>query len=205
MIMEKMHFPTGESLNKKGAKRVARLTDEEIMLSVKADRVEKLAILFERHHVKVYNYLLRLTGDRIASQDLVQEIFYRILKYRESFRGDSKFLVWMYQIARNIHLDYLRKQRNHLPLEDRWDADATPTPGPAAIAEQNDDISLLHQALDRLPVQKKELIILSRFQNLKYREIAQMLGCSLDSIKVNIYRAIRELREHYANLKGGLT
>lgn len=183
---------------------MAHLTDEEIMLSVKDDKVEMLAILFERHHVKLYNFLLRLTGDRGTSEDLVQEIFYRILKYRRSYRGESKFLVWMYQIARNIHIDHLRKHKNSIPLEERWNDEPAPTSSPAAISEQQEDISLLHQALSKLPEKKKEILILSRFQNLKYREIAELLECSLDSIKINVHRAINELREHYSNLKGGL-
>ncbi len=174
------------------------------MLSVKADRVEMLAILFERHHVKLYNFFLRLTGDRGTSEDLVQEIFYRILKYRGTYRGESKFLVWIYQIARNVHIDFLRKHKKDIPLEEKWNDEPAPTSTPAAVSEQQEDIALLHQALNKLPQKKKEIIILSRFQNLKYREIAELLECSLDSIKINMHRAIKELREHYANLKGGL-
>ena len=75
------------------------MQDEEIMSSVKKGSVNMLAILFERYHVKLYNYFLRLTGDKGISEDLTQEVFLRILKYRDTFRHESKFTTWMYQIA----------------------------------------------------------------------------------------------------------
>lgn len=65
--------------------------DEQVMAQVRDGRVEMLAILFERHHVRLFNFFLRLTASRSASEDLVQEVFLRMLKYRHTYRGDSKF------------------------------------------------------------------------------------------------------------------
>jgi len=94
------------------------LTDTQVMENVRDGKIEQLAILFERHHVPLFNFLVRLTGSRQVSEDLVQEIFCRILKYRHSYRGTSKFTTWLFQIARNAHIDHLRKQKSTYPLEE---------------------------------------------------------------------------------------
>ena len=83
------------------------MTDNQVMLDVREGKVEKLAILFERHHVALFNFFLRLTGNRAASEDLVQDVFTRILKYRATYMGEDRFTVWMYKIARNAHIDSL--------------------------------------------------------------------------------------------------
>lgn len=180
------------------------LSDEDVMISVKEDKVEMLAILFERHHHKLFNFLWRLTGDKTTSEDMVQEIFFRILKYRHTFRGESKFLVWIYQIARNVHIDHLRKYKKEFSLEDSWEEEVSPDLQPGEVLEKDQDLNLLHNALNLLPVKKKEILVLSRFQNLKYREIAELLQCSIEAVKINVHRAIKELRKNYLNLKGGV-
>ena len=181
-----------------------KLTDQEVMMKVKEGKIEMLAILFERHHVKMYNFLLRLTRDRSASEDMVQDIFFRILKYRSTYRGESKFIVWLYQIARNIHVDYLRKYKKEVSIEDRWEEEIDPGIQPSEKMEYDQDLKLLHAALNKLPLKKKEILVLSRFQNLKYREIAELCQCSIESVKTTIHRAIKELRNNYINLQGGL-
>jgi RNA polymerase sigma-70 factor (ECF subfamily) len=177
--------------------------DEQVMTQVGAGRVELLAILFERHHVRLFNFFLRLTADRSLSQDLTQEVFLRILKYRQSYRGESKFSTWMYQIARNLHIDQLRSRRPELPIDDIYEECACPQPSPAQEAEAGQDSDLLARALERLPLRKREVLLLSRFQNMKYAEIADMLACSVESVKVQVHRSLKELRRHYLELQGG--
>lgn len=179
-------------------------SDEDIMILVKEDKVEMLAILFERHHLRLYNFLLRLTGNKHTSEDMVQEIFFRILKYRHTYRGESKFLVWMYKIARNVHVDHLRKYKKEFSLDDNWKEEVSPGPQPAEVLEKDQDLTLLHDALNQLSIRKKEILLLSRYQNLKYREIADLLQCSIEAVKINVHRAMKELRKKYLNLKGGV-
>jgi len=96
------------------------MTDVQMMEDVRDGKVEKLAVLFERHHVPLFNFFLRLTGSRSISEDLVQDVFYRILNYRHTYKGQSNFTTWMYQIARNTHIDFLRKKKEELPLDEQW-------------------------------------------------------------------------------------
>jgi RNA polymerase sigma-70 factor (ECF subfamily) len=180
-------------------------SDNTLMEQVKDGQVAKLAILFERHHVMLFNFFLRLTGRRGPSEDLVQDVFVRILKYRATYRSESKFSVWMYQIARNAHMDYLRKQKPEVPLGDQFEEPAGAEPPPADRMDAEIDAALLRRALDRLPLRKKEILLLSRYENMKYKDIADLLGCSIETIKTSVHRAIRDLRTIYFELQGGVS
>jgi len=177
--------------------------DEQLMVQVREGRVEMLAVLFERHHVRLFNFFLRLTADRPLSEDLTQELFLRILKYRHTFRGESKFSTWMYQIARNLHIDQLRSHRPEVPIDDLYEEKPSPQPGPAQYAESHQEADLLARALERLPLRKREVLLLSRFQNLKYQEVARLLECSVENVKALVHRSLKELRRHYLELQGG--
>jgi RNA polymerase sigma-70 factor (ECF subfamily) len=177
------------------------MTDEDIMNKVKDGSVQMLAILFERHHVKLYNYFLRLTGNKTNSEDLVQDVFFRILKYRASYRRESKFTTWMYRIGRNVHIDHLKKNKVAVPLEDLWNEEPAADARPDRKTGIEQDTAFLHKALSLLPPAKREILVLSRFQEMKYNDISTVLGCSLASVKTRVHRAIKELRETYVNLK----
>ncbi len=81
------------------------LTDNAIMLKVKNGDLDKLGLLFERHHRSLFGFLFHMTGQRELSEDMVQNVFYRILKYKHAFRGDGEFKTWMYHLARNVMND----------------------------------------------------------------------------------------------------
>ena len=129
-------------------------------------------------------------------------MFLRILKYRNSFRGESKFSTWMYQIGRNAHIDHLRCQRPEIPMDEIWAEEPSPQPLPPQTAESEQEADMLSRALERLPLRKREVLLLSRFQDLKYQEIAGLLKCSVESVKVQVHRSLKELRRHYLELQG---
>jgi RNA polymerase sigma-70 factor (ECF subfamily) len=180
------------------------MTDIQLMESVREGKVEKLAILFERHHVPVFNFFLRLTGNRSISEDLVQEVFYRILNYRATYKGQSKFTTWMYQIARNAHIDFLRKKKEEYPLDDQWNESPSPELSPDEQLQKGQDVFLMREALSKLPLKKREILILSRYQDLKYKEIADLLGCQIGTVKAHVHRAIKDLGKIYLELSGGV-
>jgi RNA polymerase sigma factor (sigma-70 family) len=178
-------------------------TDNELMEDVRDGRVEKLAVLFERYQTMLYNFFLRLTGNRAASEDLVQEVFMRVLKYRAGYIGESRFNIWLFQIARNAHIDHLRKQKTTLPIDEQFVETLSREPRPDAAYEAGQEAELVRRALDRLPAQKREILVLFRFQNLKLREIAELLGCQVGTVKAQVHRALKDLSRIYLELQGG--
>ncbi len=178
--------------------------DDSEMLAVREGDVGRIGTLFERHHKGLFNFFLRLTGSRSVSEDLVQEVFFRMLKYRHTYQPENNFVAWMYRIARNAHVDHTRKWRLELvPDTDQqpWEPPSH-DPDPHQKLEQEQEIVLLRRALGKLPVEKREVLILSRFQNLKYEQIAEILGCEVGTVKVRVYRATRELSEIFFELAG---
>ena len=177
-------------------------TDHQLMLHVREGEVASLGVLFERHHAALFNFFLRLTGNRAASEDLVQEVFFRMLKYRRSYRDQSQFTSWMYQIARHVRFDQASRRTREVRLEEDSDKRASADPAPGETMEKLEEVALLRDALARLPPEKREILVLSRFQKLRYEEIAEILGCEVGAVKVRVYRAVRELRDAFFALQG---
>jgi RNA polymerase sigma-70 factor (ECF subfamily) len=178
---------------------VAELTDEIIMKRVKEGNLAELSVLFERYHVRLYNFMLRLTFDRSVSQDLTQNLFYRVIKYRHTFKEDHSFKSWIYQLARNIHVDFCKQQQKtserYTQVEEYNENFAEEKEG-----FNEDEYVKLEQAMAKLTPEQKEILVLSRFQGLKYEEISSIRDLSVPAIKVQVHRAIKQLREHYFKL-----
>lgn len=172
------------------------------MIQVRDDQVGELGVLFERYHQRLFQFCLRMTGSPQVSEDLVQEVFMRMLKYRHTFHDNSHFLPWMYRMAHNACADHFRKHRRTDPLDESHEAAATTAHdiGIQVELEQAESITLLRRALLKLPVEKREVLILSRFESRKYDEIAELLDCSIGAVKVRVHRAIGELRRSYFEL-----
>jgi RNA polymerase sigma factor (sigma-70 family) len=175
------------------------MSDEELMLQVRNGVGEMLGVLFERYQSPLFNFYLKLTGDRTASEDLVQEVFFRMLKYRQSYRMETGFRAWMYQIARNARVDHMRRRRP----ETSWEPEMSPAFAAPDTAQQSQETALLYRALMRLEEDKREVLVLSRFQDLKYEEIAHLLGCETGTVKTRVHRALKELRDIFHRLQGG--
>lgn len=172
------------------------------MLQVRDGRIDRLGVLFDRHHKMLYNFFLKLSGDRTLSDDLVQEVFLRMLKYRHTYRGESAFRLWMFRIARNAYVDQTRKNGRQLPQAAPGAELASEQPLPSQLFQQAEDARFIKCALDRLSFEKREVLILSRFHYMTYEEIASLLGINLNTVKVRVHRAIHELRAAFLDLTG---
>lgn len=177
-----------------------QVSDEHLMQKVRNGDLDSLAPLFEKYHVKLYNFFLRLTRNKDLSNDLTQNVFRRIISYRESYDTQWKFRSWMYQIARNVHLKHYKE--NKILISDFYE--------PEQIEEDNmssheeDELTIrkhtLYEALNQLSPEQREIIELSRFQGLKYKEISDITGNTVTAIKVKVHRAMHKLRELYFEL-----
>ena len=181
-------------------------TDNSLMARVGAGEVNQLAVLFERHHKPLFRYFVYQTRDKELAEDLVQDVFFRMLRYRASYDPAQSFTAWMYQIARNANIDQAAKRRGEVVnfeeyLEKRPEP-AADQPTQEERLKKTQDVALLRKALDRLPADKRELLVMARFQNLKYEDIAQVLGCEVGTVKVRVFRAVRMLSDVFFELAG---
>ena len=138
-------------------------TDDALMVQVRDGDPEPLAVLFERYQVPLYNYFLRLCGQASTSEDLVQEVFLRVLKYKHTFKGQGQFRAWLFQIARSARADHYRKHGREVELsEEAQDMLASPHPGAHDLLEDEQRAALVRAALDRVACPARAARVRSR-------------------------------------------
>jgi RNA polymerase sigma factor (sigma-70 family) len=176
------------------------IDDHQLMNQVKAGETDKLGLLFEKYHRPLYNLFLWQTRNPSLSEDLVQEVFLRILKYRRSYRGEGQFRTWMFRIAHSTRLDHYRRKKHPTTSMDEGVMIPDESPAPDQIIEDQDRSRMLMQALSQLSEVKREMLILSRFEYMKYEDIAKAMGCRIGTVKSTIHCAVKELAVHYKKL-----
>ena len=179
------------------------LTDNQVMMKVKSGDTADLGILFERYHRMLFRFFYRLNQNAVISEDLVQNVFERILRYRHRFRGDGEFKAWLFQIARNVNYDQVRKKGNRPQetIEDWQDHIIDQSPDQQALMMKKEELDLLQQSLQNLDPEKREIIVLSKLQGLKYRKIGELLGLTEGAVKVKVFRALKALKAEVAKSK----
>lgn len=169
------------------------------MLKVKAGQLDQLGLLFERYKKPLYGYFYRLTSDADVSEDLVQNVFVRMIKYKHTYKGDGKFTTWMYHMARNLFADHYKKEKRmgwkeDPEVTDKYYVNETNAESERIQTEQKD---LLQAALNRLCADKREVVVMSKFQGMRYQDIAVSLEMSESAVKVKVFRALKELKKNY--------
>jgi RNA polymerase sigma factor (sigma-70 family) len=175
---------------------MAAIPDETIMLNVKDGNLSAMSVLFDRYNVKIFNFFLKMGLTRDESQDLTQNLFYRMIKYRNSFKPGSTFKTWIYRIARNLHTDYSLQQKRSRELIIQTES-YSPEVTEETASFPEEDFERLERALSELADTQREILVLSRYQGLKYSEISPIVNQSVPAIKVAVYRAIKQLRVIY--------
>jgi RNA polymerase sigma factor (sigma-70 family) len=176
---------------------VPELSDEKIMLRVREGQLSELTELFERYSTPLYNFFLRLTMDKALSEDLTQNLFYRVLRYRQSFEPASgSFRSWAYRMARNIYADHLR-QEQRVPGGASGSEEGLERVAGQDVPYSEDQFERLDAAMAKLSPDQREILVLSRYQGLKYDEISKLKEISVPAIKVQVYRALRKLKDLY--------
>lgn len=177
------------------------MTDEVIMEAVKNGNLREATLLFERYNKRIFHFLARMTMDRDLAEDLTQNVFLRIIKYRLTYREGASFQAWIYQIARNVFSDHYQSAKNRYSdfvdvekVQDRMaDLDESQA--------QNEKEALLERSMARLTHEQREILILTRFQQMKYEAVAELMDTTVANIKVKVHRALVRLREHYFELE----
>lgn len=177
------------------------MTDEMIMEAVKNGDLKQASLLFERYQKPIYNFLARMTMDRALTEDLTQNVFLRIIKYRGSYREGLRFQSWIYQVARNIFSDHYQKQKNRFSdfVDVEKISEHIPDSDDSKSADEQEQ--LLSRSMEMLSEEQRELLVLTRFQHMKYEDVAIIMNTTVANIKVKVHRAIAKLREHYFQLE----
>lgn len=169
------------------------MTDEQAMRAVASGDLDKAAVLYERYKRPLMGYFYRQFVNGQHAEDLMQQVFFRIIQYRNSFTEGYVFKPWMFRIARNVFLDH-KNQKTSVGLDEIGEVEEEET----YDTEQEEQ---LHKALAKLPVDYREVILLSRYEELKYDEIAEMLQISVSLVKVRVHRGLKILREIYFQME----
>lgn len=179
-------------------------TDEELMRAVQAGDEAAFRLLYRRYERRLLAFLIPYVGDPGLAEDLVQEAFLRVFRGRAAYEPRGAFRTWLFAIARNLALDHLRRRRGSpeaapLPQEEGvagTDPSGMPDPVPDALAVLGgrDAAAALRAALLDLPEADRAVILLSRIEGLRYREIAEILGSTEGAVKVRAHRALITLR-----------
>ncbi|HEX4133406.1 MAG TPA: RNA polymerase sigma factor [Bryobacteraceae bacterium] len=188
-------------------------TDHDRMAAVARGDLSGMNEIYRNRHRPLFRFFYRLTNRQATAEDLVHEVFLRMIRYRHTYQAQvgqaqetdrdppHAFEAWMYRIARNAMADHSRKHRNEIaPGEGELESIASARPTPFETAAKRQDLSLLHRALRELPEDRRELLILARFQGLSYERIGQILGCQAGTVKGRVFRAMKELGSIYSDL-----
>ncbi|MEM1337128.1 MAG: sigma-70 family RNA polymerase sigma factor [Bacteroidota bacterium] len=165
-------------------------TDEALMALVSKGDLEVLKLLFDRHHLHVFNFLHKMCGDRQLSEDLTQDVFYKVIKYRSTY-NNGRFISWLFTIARNgLKTHFSRNHHYHETLEGIAEQ-------PSNAPNNTEEYSQLHLALGMLESSDREVLVLHKLQEVRYPELAEILGSTPGAVKTKVSRALKKLKEIY--------
>ena len=174
-------------------------SDEELMRRVAEGDVDKLGVLFERHYARVHSLCFRLTRRADLADDLAQDTMLRVLRSASTFRGDSAFTTWLFRLAYSACQDHWRRTKRDEHTTDLSEMDDMPSDH--GSTETDERHALLEQALERLAPDRRAVLVLSRYNDLAYDDIARVLDCTPAAARVRAHRALNELREIYRDLE----
>ena len=179
--------------------------DEQLIRWVADGDASCLGTLFERHHRGVYRYCLQMTHSTAMSEDLVQEVFLKVLKKAASFRAEGSCKAWIFNIARNVTFDSLRKAEPESAVEsgDHESAERLiDHRSSEQVAAGHQNLQLLERALAEIPATAREVIWLGRFVFDDYDELARALGCTASAARVRMHRAMQALTSTFTRMNG---
>ena len=181
-------------------------SDVQLMLDVKAGDEQSFELLLRRYTTPLVNFLYRMVRDSAVAEDLAQEVFLRVYRARKDYAPSAKFTTWMFRIATNLALNSVRDNRyrqSEISMDQAVSVgdderrsmevrDLTPTVEQVLVARSRSEMIL--RAIDALPAKQRAAVLLHKYQELDYDEIARILECSDSALKSLLFRAYETLR-----------
>jgi RNA polymerase sigma-70 factor (ECF subfamily) len=182
-------------------------TDAEVMLRVKAGDQSAFEYLVQKYRRPLVNFMYRMARNSAAAEDLAQEVFLRVYRSRESYEASAKFTTWLYRIATNLAVNHARDTRHERPevsvsLDETNDDSSTTTlqlPDGSLTAEQamvqQERLQAIRSKVEALPEQQRLAVIMHKYQQMDYKQIAEVLKKSESATKSLLFRAYETLRD----------
>ncbi len=176
------------------------------MIACRKGDTEALEQLYKRYYKQLYGYVARYLYDPDRAEDIVQEVFFRVYNNRENYEPTAKFSSWVYRIARNLCVDDKRRHwsrrviLNSQMSEDDGGPDFLDFAADRSINARDryvekTDMDIIREAIGSLSDEQREVMLLHKYEGLSYKEIAEILGVTPESVKQRAYRAHMRLRE----------
>jgi len=179
------------------------------MLDVKAGDDASFEPLLQKYRIPLVSFLYRMVRDRAAAEDLAQEVFLRVYRARRRYSPNAKFTTWLFRIATNLALNALRDRRyrqGEISLEQSGENGCRAVdlpdrePGIEQHLMERDRAALIRRAIEALPEKQRAAVLLHKYHELDYEEIARILECSESALKSLLFRAYETLRVELAPL-----
>jgi len=177
-------------------------SDLELMLRVRRGDAASFETLLSRYRVPLMGFLRRMVRDQALAEDLAQEVFLRVYKARERYQPEARFTTWLYRIATNLALNAIRDRKDEVPESGSEEAEGGPVierfVDPQPTVEQQlmkgDRERLIRGAVESLPENQRLAVLLHKYQEVDYRQIAGILRVSESAVKSLLFRAYETLR-----------
>jgi len=183
--------------------------DAELMLRVKEGDGASFGLLLDKHRAPVVHFLYRLVQEQPVAEELAQEVFLRVYRSRSSYEPTAKFTTWLFRIATHLALNWLRDgkyERGQQRLDDSTqDAPARQISDRRPSVEQQMvyEVKLLEvrRAVASLPGKQRAAVLMHKYEEMEYSQIAKVLGCSESAVKSLLFRAYESLRARLAHME----
>jgi RNA polymerase sigma-70 factor, ECF subfamily len=182
--------------------------DAELMLRVRQGDTTSFTLLLERHRGPVVNFLYRMVLNHSVAEELAQEVFLRVYRSRETYEPTAKFTTWLFRIATHLALNQIRDRKNERN-QDSLDEE-TPEGLARQVADRGPSVeqSMVQQArfqevrdaISNLPDKQRAAVMMHKYEELEYSQIAGALSCSESAVKSLLFRAYETLRGRLAHL-----
>ena len=171
-------------------------TSDEVLIGriAKGDRLA-MQVLFARHHVRVYRFVLRLVGNPTTAEDLISDVFLDVWRQAEKFEGRSAVSTWMLAIARFKALSALRKRPDEELDDETAETIVDTADNPEVALEKKDKSAVLRQCLEKLSPEHKEIIDLVYYHEKSVEEVAEIVGIPENTVKTRMFYARKKLAE----------
>jgi RNA polymerase sigma-70 factor (ECF subfamily) len=182
--------------------------DAGLMMLVRAGDQASFGLLLDRHRGPVIHFLYRMVQNQAVAEELAQEVFFRVYRARERYEPSAKFTTWLFRIATHLGLNWIRDGKNerlHSSLdEDSREGVARQVPDRTKTVEQRllyeARLGEVRQAIESLPAKQRAAVLMHKYEELEYAEIADVLGCSESAVKSLLFRAYESLRSRLAHM-----